>query len=73
MLYMEHHVSSDHPYQVYFRGTINDDFRNRIAAVDAWCAETWGIHDDDSEYSILNRGWAFTQESDALLLMITWC
>lgn len=70
---MEQDLSADFTYQVYLEGEITQDWRHRIAVIDAWCEATWGTQDITSEYELMHRGWAFRKESDALLLMITWC
>lgn len=72
-MYRQHDVSSVFPYQIYLDGAITTDYRNRVAAIDAWCESTWGTLVSTTEYDLIHRGWAFTQESHVLLLMITWC
>lgn len=73
MLYMKHMSESVYPYQVFISGGTARDRGTQMETIDEWCYAQWGPDPDEfSDWNLMTSGWGFKQESDALLLMMTW-
>lgn len=70
---MKQFPESVYPYQVYIMGGTAQHRGNLMEIIDDWCYSQWGNEpDESSDWNLMRNGWGFKQESDAVLLCITW-